>query len=247
VLSPALLPLSAWLVAGVPAAQAPGGPASGGAPGPDRPAEARPEPRIKQLSETRYRLGAVEFDKRTREISFPGKVNMVKGLLEYLLVHENGKLHEALLSTPARPFDLNVVLLLLDYKPLPEWFDGRDKPRSLAGVGVASQLGVFVHWEDANGRRQSTRAETWVNDLRTRKPAPDAPWVFNGSGLNEDRMFCAEVDGSIAALYLDDRALLNNPRPGNADDERWEPARGLPPKGTPVTIVLKPVTPTPPP
>ena len=206
-------------------------------------AAARPE--IKQLSGSRYALGSIEFDKATREVTFPAKVNMTKGMLEYLIVHEEGALHESLLSTTARPFDLNVVLLLLDYQPMPEWFGPPGKPKSLDGVKAGAAIDFFVRFEDARGKAQTVRLESWVIDVRTRKPAANAPWVFNGSGFDEENLFSAEVDGSIAALYLDNRSLLNNPRPGNTDDERWEPAREVPPKGTPVTVILKPAIPPP--
>jgi hypothetical protein len=208
---------------------------------PEAPAEAPTSLGMRQLTGTRYRLGAIEFDKATREISIPAKVNMVKGMLEYVIVHEGGKLHESLLSTTARAFDLNVVLLLLNYQPMPGWFEpGRS--RSLEGVKLESRIDVVVRWQDGEGGEKSARLEKWVTDTFTGKPAPDGPWVYNGSGMNEENRFSAEVDGSIAALYLDNRSLLNSPLPGNADDERWEPTRGIPPKDTAVTVVLKPTT-----
>jgi hypothetical protein len=212
---------------------------------PDATLEPPAKPEVKPLSGSRYAFGAIEFDKATREVTFPAKVNMTKGMLEYLIVHEEGKLHESLLSTTARPFNLNVVLLLLDYQPMPEWFGPPGQPKSLEGVKAGAAIDFFVRFEDARGRAQTVRLESWVIDVRTRKRAANAPWVFNGSGFDEENSFSAEVDGSIATLYLDQRSLLNNPRPGNTDDERWEPAREVPPKGTPVTVILKPAIPPP--
>ena len=195
--------LLGWLAAGA-AAAAPPSPVLGDVPAPASKnrlvAAARSE--IKQLSGSRYALGSIEFDKATREVRFPAKVNMTKGLLEYLIVHENGALHESLLSTATRPFDLNVVLLLLDYQPMPEWFGPPAKPKSLGGVKAGAAIDFFVQFEDARGKAQTVRLESWVTDLRTRKPAANAPWVFNGSGFDEENLFSAEVDGSIAALIL---------------------------------------------
>ena len=40
------------------------------------------KPSIKKLDETRYQIGEVVFDQKSREIRFPTKVNMTEGLLE---------------------------------------------------------------------------------------------------------------------------------------------------------------------
>ena len=43
-------------------------------------------------------IGEVIFNRKTREIRFPAAVNMAGGeLLEFAIVHANGKVHEALL------------------------------------------------------------------------------------------------------------------------------------------------------
>ena len=65
----------------------------------ESPAPEPAKPSVKQLDETRFQIGEVTFDKKTREIRFPTKVNMTEGQLEFLVVHENGKVHESLLST----------------------------------------------------------------------------------------------------------------------------------------------------
>ncbi len=211
-------------------------------PPPGQPEEAaKPAaPKIESLGGTRQRLGRIEFDKATREIQLPAAVNMTKGLLEYVLVSEKGKLHESLLSTPVGPLDLNVVLLLLNYAPAPEWHVPPAKPKPLEAVAPAAKLACYIRFKNAEGAEETVPAETWVNDLRTKKAAAASPWVYNGSNFNDEHQFSAEVDGSILSLYLDPRCLVNNPRQGADDDERWVPAKGIPPKGTSVTVVLKP-------
>ena len=69
-----------------------------------KPAE---KPTVEKIDDKRYRVGKIEFDSSTREIRIPAKVNMAKGLLEFLIVHENGKIHEALFTTDASPSDIN--------------------------------------------------------------------------------------------------------------------------------------------
>jgi len=198
-------------------------------------------PEIIRVSATRSRLGLVEFDAMTREIFIPAEVNMVKGLLEYALVSEKGKLHESLLSTKARVFDLNVVLLLLNYEPDLGWFVPPSKPKALATVKPGARLEARVRWREAGGGAEKTvRLDQWIHDMATQKAAAPSPWVYSGSHLNETKQFAAEVDGSFLALYLDSRALFNSPRDGADNDEQWSPAQAVPEKGTAVTLILGP-------
>jgi hypothetical protein len=202
------------------------------------------KPEITRLSATRSRLGLIEFDHTTREITLPATINMVQGLLEYALVGEKGKLHESLLRTKARAFDLNVVLLLLHYQPDEAWFAPPARPGPLEASKPGARLEFFVRWKEASGgAEKSARLDEWITDLTTRKPAAPVPWIYTGSHLNEENRFAAEVDGSMVALYLDARALINSPRAGADNDEQWVPAEGLPPKGTAVTVVIRPGAP----
>ena len=74
------------------------------------------KPVIEKVSETGFKLGEILFDKKTREISFSAAVNQDAVVLEFALANSrNGKLHESLLATPVKPFDLQVVMKLLKY------------------------------------------------------------------------------------------------------------------------------------
>ncbi|RYD39074.1 MAG: hypothetical protein EOP85_16590 [Verrucomicrobiaceae bacterium] len=87
----------------------------------EKPAEPA-KPSVKKLDENRYQVGQVIFDRKKREVRFPAKVNMTEGLLEFLLVHEKGKLHESLFSTTTSPTDISLALTLLRYKPSKELY-----------------------------------------------------------------------------------------------------------------------------
>ena len=77
-------------------------------------AEALVKPQVVKLDENRYLIGKVTLDKRTREIRIPARINMDKGLLEFLLVLDKGKVHESLLITDASPIHLNIAFMLLE-------------------------------------------------------------------------------------------------------------------------------------
>ena len=205
-------------------------------------------PAIKHLGGPRYELNGISFNEVTRTITLPAKVNMVQGLLEYALVHESGKAHESLLTTSVSPYDLNVVLLLLNYQPSTTFFDHSD-PKAGAMVvknpkiAPASNLLVTLEWKDPDGTAHRARLESLLLNVDQKAPAPDGPFTYTGSMLMEDGVFMAKETGSILALYADAAALINNPREGNQNDDAWvtDPSK-VPAKTTPVTVTFSPPT-----
>ena len=53
-------------------------------------------PPVQDLGNGKFKVGIVGFEQKTRQISFPAEVNMKEGALEYAIVHQNGKIHEAI-------------------------------------------------------------------------------------------------------------------------------------------------------
>ena len=75
------------------------------------------KPRVEKIGESRFRMGDIEFDAKTKEIFLPAVVNKREGgPVEYLIVHEGGKVHESILTTKASPLHLQVVMKLLKHK-----------------------------------------------------------------------------------------------------------------------------------
>ncbi len=196
------------------------------------------KPAVEQLSETEFKLGEIEFNGATREIRFPGVVNMNDGILEYVLVHEQGKDHESLFTTKISPADLNVVLKLLRYQSgNGELFDGYYPPGQLPERQPPGEaIDVFVTWPGS--------IENPVCDLIRDESRDGAmeyhPWIYNGSEIIDNR-FQAELEGSILAIYLDSLAMFNTPHPRANNDENWFPIReNIPAMETPVTLILRP-------
>lgn len=228
----------------LPVAHADAGPDSGESDG------AAKKPQIEKLSDSEYRFGEIRFRRDTREITFPAKINMNQDFLEYILVHENGKLHESLLSTSISPYHLQIVLLLCGYKPgLGNLFDGfmpppapespAAPPAEKAKAPDPDQFLVAVEWE-AGGEKKSARIEDWILNLVTNAAMTRGSWAYTGSRI-EDSKFQAEVEGSIFAIYLDELALGNYPGPGNDRDDIWIPfAEKMPPLNSDVRVILRP-------
>ena len=205
-----------------------------------------PTKAIEPLGGTRYRLGALTFDKATGVISVPAVVNMNKGLLEYVLVHESGKVHESLLSTAVKPMEFNVALLLLRWKPSETFFDYAEPERGGVPIKgakhpVPSQMTLHVRWKDASGAEQTVRLEQWLHNADKRAKITEGPFIYTGSRVMPDGTFLAQETGSLIALYVDPASVVNNPRDGNENDDVWFPDPGVPTKGTPVTLELHPV------
>ncbi len=235
----------AALLAAAPVAELAGQEPERKVPGPGAPAEELPLPEVsvKKVGDHRYRLGAIEFDAKTREIRFPVVVNMREGgPIEYLLVHEQGKVHESILTTAISPLHLQIVMKLLLYR---------------AGHGDVFNRFLAPELLEKEGGKESDRGETvlfsftveggepiplheLVVDGESAGPMVPGGWTYTGSTV-EDGSFMAEVEGSIIAVYLDHLALFNTTREGADIDERWGTRTSkIPEIGTPGTLTIRP-------
>lgn len=176
----------------------------------------------------RLRIGLVTLDKAARTVSLPATLNQREGIVEYALVHENGKIHEALLRTKASPRDLHLALLLLGAKPVPP--DGR------------ADVAIRVSWE-SNGPALSLPLEHLVeltpDPGRAGGPMPAGPWLFSGSAFTAAG-YQAEAEGSHISLIADPVATLNNPGKSRDRDDLHRPRTAvLPPADLPLTVTLR--------
>lgn len=205
------------------------------------------KPNVEKIDENKFRVGKVTFDKSTREVGFPARVNMTEGLLEFLVVHENGKVHESLFITDTSPTDINLALTLLRYTasrelyPLPNGTGGvTDKfPEVPEDVKAAARVALFVEYEDS-GTKRRLPANEWIQHAVKSTHMPSGPWVYGGSEFHNGK-FVPEATGDIIAIFVAPSALLNYPGDDNRDDTVWlvYPKR-VPAEGTHVQIIIAP-------
>lgn len=205
------------------------------------------QPSVEKIDGTRFKIGSITFDSKTREIRFPAQINMTQDLLEFLIVHQNGKVHESLLKTDISATDLNVAFKLLRYQASPELYaeptSDADPTAKFPDVGEevkkASRITIEVEWENEGATRRVPINE-WVQHSSTGSAMPAGPWVYGGSQISEGK-FQAEITGDIAAIYLSRAALINYPGKDNTDDTVWFvfPKR-VPPLDSPVTVIITP-------
>ncbi|MCF6311675.1 MAG: YceI family protein [Verrucomicrobiales bacterium] len=209
------------------------------------------KPNIKKLGDNRYQLGDITFNGKTREIRFPATMNLEKGLLEYILVTDKGKIHESLLSTTISPAQLQIVLKLCHYaEGVGDTFDALypdDEKKGTAGkADRGSAVRIAAEWiEKKDGIEVPRRFQIHelIKDLKNDQAMTQDQWVYTGSIIYEGT-FIAESEGTLIAVYIDNGSLINSFRHGSDDDERWITHAEVAPKmGTPVTLILTPATP----
>lgn len=219
---------------------------------PEPPASATAKPNVIDLGDGHYKIGLVTFDRATRQIHFPTELNMVEGLLEYAIVHESGKIHEALLHTKTKPLHINLALKLLRYKGSEELFQILDEdyrptgkfPEVTEEAKTAARVELLLSWKTADGTPGKATLNELITNTVTSQPVTPTPWVYGGSYLHEGS-FAAESSGDIAAIFTSRGALFNYPGKDREDDTVWIPTpKRTPPVGTKVTVTIKPLTPT---
>jgi len=181
-------------------------------------------PLVTQIGENTYRIGDIRLDSKTREVRLPVTVNMREGgPMEYLLVHETGKVHESVFVTEVAPMHLQIALKLLKYESGHGDVFNRLLPPHLIEEegGTRAERGEAVEFAFI---ADSSDGETPVGELildgDSMEPLSDPGWIHTGSLVSEGQ-FMAEIEGGFIAIYLDPNAMFNMTRSGADIDERW--------------------------
>jgi len=191
---------------------------------------------VQQINATHYRIGTISFDTEKRSISFPAKIQMVEGNIEYLLVTERGKTHESLFHTDISPTHLNVALKLLSFEESKELFSKKDVKTPLKD---AASLEIIVTWEK-DGKTSTFPVTDLIQHNTLKKSMPVARWMNTGSKVTDGK-FSATITGDIVAIYNDESSMINFSGDGRNDDTIWEPFQSrLPAVESPVTLTIKP-------
>lgn len=199
---------------------------------------------IKAISAHEFQMGEMIIDASTKTLRFPAALKITRGPLEYLVVNEKGSAHEALFITTLTPFELHIGMLLMGVKPSETFFTkatAESFPAVNPGavIGPESRFDVFVEYKDADGKRQTVRADSWVQNVHTQKPMSEESWIYNGSILTEAGDLVAQQSGNMIALFIDPVSLANNPRKDHEKDDIWESKPLLTKEGQPVTLAFR--------
>jgi hypothetical protein len=163
--------------------------------------------------------------------------------LELFACLRGSKEHESILSIPTKASFVHAALLAVGAEPgAPVQF----RPKYVPAHG--SEIELTCVWKDADGKRHSARAQDWVRAVKTGKPMTYS-WVFGGSRFiknpfTERMTYQADSDGDFICVSNFPGATLDLAIQSTSSDAEllFEAfAEHIPPRGTAVTLILKPV------
>jgi len=179
------------------------------------------------------------FDQKVGRVVMIGRVCQREMPLEMFACLVDTKEHESILVVDVEAFVVHSALLAIGATP---GHPVRWQPQYVPATG--DPIEVTLHWKDEQGNLQTARAQDWVRDVKTKKPM-DSPFVFGGSGFWQDeqsgkRHYQAE-GGDFICVSNFGSAMIDVPvMSTQQNDELMFEAftERIPPRGTPVTMVL---------
>jgi len=222
-------------------AEPPSGPSeeTGPPPGPDLGPPLVADPDALQKLHPFY---PVWFDKATKSVVMVGAVCQRRAPLELFACLRGSKEHESVVAVATEAYVVHAGLLATGAEPgapvqfVPEYAPPR-----------GPEIEVQVIWKDEQGQKHQARAQDWVRNMQTGK-AMSAPWVFGGSRFVNDettgeRFYVADVEGDLICVANFSGAVLDIPVESTDSDAGLlfdAFTERIPPRGTPVTLVLTP-------
>ena len=179
------------------------------------------------------------IDLKNGRVVMIGEICQTNTPLEMFACLKGTKEHEAIVAVDVTAYAVHTGLLAIGADAgHPVQFD----PEYVPAAG--SEIDVTVHFKDKEGNVQTARAQDWMVDTRTNKPM-DFPWVFGGSGFwvnseTGEKHYMAK-SGDFICVSNFATAMLDLPIKSSQANEALmfmaNPKR-IPPRGTPVTLVL---------
>ncbi len=175
-----------------------------------------------------------------------GTIVRREGYLEVFACLKGTKEHETIVAVQTEAKVVHAGLLFIGAEQgRPVRFEPEYRP------ATGQIIEVTVHWTDPQGKRRAARAQDFIRNVRTRKPL-EHPWVFAGSAFWEspdtgERYYLAE-GGELICVSNFPSALLDLPIESTDTNEEllYEAfTENIPPVGTEVALVLRPVDPPP--
>jgi hypothetical protein len=171
-----------------------------------------------------------------------GQVALRRGMLEMFACIRNTKEHESVVTADTQAFLVHAGLLRLGAEPgHPAQFVPEFKPPA------GTEIEVSVEWRDAQGKLQTAKGQDWVRDVKTGK-AMTYPWVFAGSRFWTDeetgKQYYQAEGGDFICVSNFGTAALDIPVESSQSNDALEFeafTERIPPLGTPVRLVLKPI------
>lgn len=184
----------------------------------------------------------VWVDAKRGAVLVDGQVSLRRGMLEMFACIRNTKEHESVVTADTQAFLVHAGLLRLGAEPgHPAQFVPDFKPPT------GTEIDVSVEWRDELGKTQTAKAQDWIRDVKTGK-AMTYPWVFAGSRFWTDeetgKQYYQAEGGDFICVSNFGTAALDIPVESSQSNDALEFeafTERIPPLGTPVRLVLKPI------
>ena len=196
-----------------------------------------PTAQVQKLSDSLYQIGNVLVETSEREVIINGTINIVNNntILEFFASGKLGKTHESLIVLEAEPIHIQVALLRLGMNPgmnLTVQGDPHSPEGDLAKIWVEWQL---------QGQTVRRHAEELVWNSITDEPMQRTDWIMTGARIVNNQ-FTAQLFHNVIALYRDPDSIFNHPFVGGTDDRTFRVNSDvIPPKGTKIKMIIKPI------
>ncbi|MCC6125481.1 MAG: hypothetical protein IT426_10995 [Pirellulales bacterium] len=189
-------------------------------------------------------LYPVWIDKKNQRVIMEGVVCQTNAPLEMFAVLSGTKEHEAIVAVPTEAHVVHAALVVVGAKPGKSVEFGQKAADYKPATGT--EIEITVKWKNEKGNIQSARAQEWIKNVKTGKEM-QYPWVFGGSGFWKDEQTGIEYykaeGGDFICVSNFPSAMLDLPIESSQSNEdlmfQANPAR-IPPRDTPVTLILTP-------
>lgn len=191
----------------------------------------------KEISEGVYQVGNVILDTNKKEVVIPGEINIATGdtIIEFFACGLLGPSHESILMLNTEPFSIFVALGMLELKPGMN-LEAQGDPHDPEG----SDVQVWVEWKQGDKLVSKTARELVWNKF-TKQPMQKTHWVFTGGRIRTNQL-TSQLTHNIIAVHRDPDSILNHPLPGGIDDRTYRVNTDVvPPKGTKVKVIIRPI------
>ncbi len=186
-------------------------------------------------------VSPVWVDVANKQVILIGQVCQTDVPLEMFACLRNTKEHESILVVPVKAYVVHAALLGVGAKAgHPVEFTPKYVPAS------GTEIDITLHWKDEKGTIQTAAAQDWIRDTKTGK-AMNAAWVFGGSRFQLDettgRQYYQAEGGDFICVSNFSTAMIDlsvESSQANANLQFQAYTERIPPRGTPVTMVLKP-------
>jgi hypothetical protein len=197
-------------------------------------------PELRRLSRTHD----IWIDAPGRRAVVGAEVVLDRGPIEVFACPAGTKEHEAIVAARATAQLVHVALLAIGLEPgHPVEFN----PEYVPAEGPA--VDVRLRWKDADGAEREARAGDWIRNAETGKPL-DVDFIFAGSVFWTDPLDGKEYyqadGGDLICVSNFPTATLDIPIESSQSNDAllFEVFEGrVPPRGTPVEIILAPAPP----